>query len=221
MTKLERVLATLNHQPADRDQSPDSAGKHPGDGRSGVGGEARVRLGLETFSYMPWVVGVPLGRGSIDLAACYRLLAGQTALTRLCIEVCYGYRAPFRRPEAQGEGGRLGAGAFRVVPPPHDPACIAPYPNYQNPAALPPAKGEEFPRWCDRAVVESVAYVRELGRFGHPRPAADAIRCAGRVSGRCTTCRGEWGNPTRLPLVVSSGDVTSNASRVTQQENQG
>ena len=112
----------------------------------------------------PWVVGVPLGRGSIDLPACYRILAGQTALKRICIEVCYGYRAGFRVPETQGEGGRLGIGAFRVAPPPHDPACFAPYPNYQNPARLPQAEGEQFLQWCDRAVADSVAYVKELRR---------------------------------------------------------
>ena len=59
-------------------------------------------------------MGVPLGRGSIDLPACYRLLARHTKLTRICIEVCYGYRAAFRVPEGQGGGGRLDSGAFRV-----------------------------------------------------------------------------------------------------------
>lgn len=112
----------------------------------------------------PWVVGVPLGRGSIDLPECYRILAGQTALTRICIEVCYGYRVVFRTPAAQGAGGRLGSGAFRVTAPPHDPACLAPYPNYQNPARLPHPEGERFLQWCDRAVADSVAYVKELER---------------------------------------------------------
>ncbi len=112
----------------------------------------------------PMVVGTPLGRGSIDLPECYRILAGQTALKRICIEVCYGYRVVFRTPEAQGCGGRLGSGAFRVMPPPHDPACIAPYRNYQNPASLPKAECDQFLEWCDRAVVDSVACVRELDR---------------------------------------------------------
>ncbi len=112
----------------------------------------------------PMVVGMPLGRGSIDLPACYRILAGQTTLKRICIEVCYGYRVVFRTPEALGNGGRLGSGAFRTTPAPYDPACIAPYPNYHNPARLPQAECEQFLRWCDQAVVDSVAYVRELGR---------------------------------------------------------
>lgn len=111
---------------------------------------------------MPLVVGVPLGRGSIDLAACYRLLAERTTLTRLCIEVCYGYKAGFRLPEERGAGGRLGHGAFRVMPPPYDPAIVAPYRNYQNPASLPANECEQFLRWVDDAVVESVACVKRL-----------------------------------------------------------
>lgn len=117
----------------------------------------------------PWVVGVPLGRGSIDLPACCGLLARQPPLTRLCIEVCYGYRAPFRIPEDRGAGERLGRGAFRVVPPPYDPSCMAPYPNYQNPALLPEAECEQFLAWCDRAVIDSVAYVKHL--VHQPAPA--------------------------------------------------
>lgn len=31
------------------------------------------------------------------------------------LRLCYAYSAPFRRPQEQGAGGRLGAGAFRVV----------------------------------------------------------------------------------------------------------
>ena len=122
----------------------------------------------------PWVVGTPLGRGSIDLAQCYQVLAEQTTLQRLSIEVCYAYRAPFRAAApAPGAGApRLGTGAFRVMSPPLDPAVIAPYRNYQNPACLPPAEGEQFLQWCDRAVVESVACVRELGRRHRPTVSA-------------------------------------------------
>jgi len=114
----------------------------------------------------PMVVGVPLGRGNIDLPACYHILAGQTTLKRLCIEVCYGYKVVFRTTEEFGAGGRLGSAAFRVSPVPHDPACIAPYPNYQNSVCLPVAEGEQFLQWCDNAVVDSVAYVKRLrGHF--------------------------------------------------------
>ena len=116
----------------------------------------------------PWVVGVPLGRGSINLPTCYSILADQSPLSRLCIEVCYGYRARFRVPQKDGAGECLGRGAFRVVPPPYDPSCLAPYANYQNPAHLPQAEGEQFLAWCDGAVTESVAYVKHLVH----RPAA-------------------------------------------------
>ena len=122
----------------------------------------------------PWVVGVPLGKGSIDLPACYGILAGQSPLARLCIEVCYGYRARFRVPQEHGAGERLGDGAFRVIPPPYDPSCLAPHPNYLNPASLPASECEQFLDWCDRAVADSVAYVKRLvhqpepGRRGLP-----------------------------------------------------
>jgi sugar phosphate isomerase/epimerase len=116
----------------------------------------------------PMVAGVPLGRGSIDLPACCRLFATASPLTRLCIEVCYGYRAGFRVPEGRGGGGRLGEGAFRVLPPPYDPSLVAPYPNYQHPAHLSPADGEQFLRWVDDAVAESVRYMQTLTRAEHP-----------------------------------------------------
>ncbi|HOS43802.1 MAG TPA: sugar phosphate isomerase/epimerase family protein, partial [Armatimonadota bacterium] len=123
----------------------------------------------------PYVVGVPLGRGTIDLPACCRVLSDATTLMRLCIEVCYGYRAAFRLPEGQGGGERLGRGAFRLMSPPYDPACVAPYPNYRNPAHLPPADGARFLQWVDDAVVESVAYVKTLVKanatpVGKPAP---------------------------------------------------
>ncbi|MCK5802449.1 MAG: sugar phosphate isomerase/epimerase, partial [Lentisphaeria bacterium] len=42
----------------------------------------------------PLVVGVTLGRGSIDCHECFRILAEESPLDRLIIEVCYGYSAP-------------------------------------------------------------------------------------------------------------------------------
>ena len=75
----------------------------------------------------PVVVGVPLGKGSIDCAEAFRILAEHSPLERINIEVCYGYVAPFRLPEGEGHGAKLGQGSFRVQPPPHDPGVIAPY----------------------------------------------------------------------------------------------
>ena len=75
----------------------------------------------------PVVVGVPLGKGSIDCAEAFRILAEQSPLERINIEVCYGYVAPIRLPEGAGHGAKLGQGSFRVQPPPHDPGVIAPY----------------------------------------------------------------------------------------------
>jgi len=39
----------------------------------------------------PMVIGVPLGKGNIDLAECFRILDQQSPLKRINIEVCYGY----------------------------------------------------------------------------------------------------------------------------------
>lgn len=75
----------------------------------------------------PMIVGVPLGKGGIDCAECFRILAEQSPLERINIEVCYGYMAPFRLPEEKGFGAKLGRGSFRVRKPPYDPAVVAPH----------------------------------------------------------------------------------------------
>lgn len=106
---------------------------------------------------LPLVVGVTLGRGSIDCRECLRILAEESPLDRLIIEVCYGYSAPFRRPQAQGAGGRLGEGVFRVVEGPHDPARVMPHPYRASP--------EEFRQliaWQEESVIQSVDYVKGL-----------------------------------------------------------
>ena len=125
----------------------------------------------------PMIVGVPLGEGSIDCGACLRILEERSSLERINIEVCYGYVAPFRVPESDGAGARLGAGAFRVVPPPYAPEIVAPYLlraagqegelrsfAWQELAAMPSAESErcELVRLQDRAVAASVEYVRQL-----------------------------------------------------------
>jgi sugar phosphate isomerase/epimerase len=125
----------------------------------------------------PMVVGVPLGRGSIDCAKCFQVLAKQSPLERVSIEVCYGYIAPFHLPEAQGFGGKLGQGAFRIQPPPYDPAVVAPFLlrcldegielqsfGWRELAKAPRSEAErqELLVWQDQAVIESVAYVKKL-----------------------------------------------------------
>ena len=109
----------------------------------------------------PLVVGVTLGTGSADCRECFRILAQESPLQRLVIEVCYGYSAPFRRPQEQGAGGRLGAGAFRVVEGPHDPAWIAPCLRNASPEEL-----RQLIAWQEEAVVQSVAYVKGLNGSG-------------------------------------------------------
>lgn len=106
----------------------------------------------------PVVVGTTLGRGGMDCAACWRLLAGCGRLERINIEVCYGYATHVRKPPAPGDSGRLGEGAFRVMPPPLSPAVAAPHPLYN----LAEHEPEQVLAWHDAAVVESVSYVQRL-----------------------------------------------------------
>jgi len=115
---------------------------------------------------LPLVVGVTIGTGNIDCRECFRILAEESPLDRLVIEVCYAYSAPFRRPQSQGCGGRLGVGAFRVVEAQPDLSWIAPHPES--------ASAAEYARliaWQEESVVQSVAYVKrlneELGRSAH------------------------------------------------------
>jgi sugar phosphate isomerase/epimerase len=107
----------------------------------------------------PLVVGVTLGTGSIDCAECFRVLAEESPLERLIIEVCYGYSAPFRRPQERGAGAKLGEGAFRLVAGPFDPSRVL----------LGHGQGGSVPhdrvlQWQDESVVESVAFVKNLNK---------------------------------------------------------
>ena len=106
----------------------------------------------------PLVVGVPIGRRSMDCAECFRVLAN-SSLERINIEVCYGYSAPFRRPQEQGGGAKLGEGAFRVVQPPFDPSFVAPRSDQTSEAGR-----KQLLAWHEQAVVDSVAFVKELNR---------------------------------------------------------
>jgi len=124
----------------------------------------------------PMIVGVPLGKGSIDLVEAFRILAEESSLERINIEVCYGYIAPFRVPQAKGFGAKLGQGAFHVQPPPYDPAVVAPFLlraveqsglnsfAWQGLADIPKTEAErqEVLRLQEQAVVESVEYVKTL-----------------------------------------------------------
>lgn len=105
----------------------------------------------------PLVVGVTLGTGSIDCAECYRILAQESPLDRLIIEVCYGYSAPFRRPQDQGAGAELGEGAFRVVDGPFDPSWAMLSYGREN-SATP----EQIMEWQHQSVVDSVTFVKGL-----------------------------------------------------------
>jgi hypothetical protein len=127
----------------------------------------------------PMIVGVPVGKGSIDCVEAFRILAEESPLERISIEVCYGYIAPFRVPEDKGYGARLGQGSFRIHRPPYDPTVVAPYLlrsldkglalesfAWQELAEVASSEAErqELLALQDQAVVDSVEYVKKLNR---------------------------------------------------------
>ncbi len=122
----------------------------------------------------PLVVGVTLGTGNIDCTECFRILAEESPLERVIIEVCYAYSAPFRRPQRQGAGGRLGEGALRVDEGQFAPSWIPPtvsqvsdshqwWLNLDDYLASP--EGKSMIQWEHEAVVESVACVKKLNEI--------------------------------------------------------
>lgn len=106
---------------------------------------------------LPLVVGVTNGTGTAECAECFRILCEESPLQRVVIEVCYGYSAPFRRPESKGAGGRLGEGAFRVVEGEHPLSWLCPHPG-----RVPVEQREELLAWQEASVAESLAFVRSL-----------------------------------------------------------
>lgn len=122
----------------------------------------------------PVIVGVPLGSGTIDLAECYRILADETNLDRVNIEVCYGYLAPFRKEQSKGEGAVLDENAFQITPPPFSPLIVAPHllrpkkDGFKSHAwqeitnLIEQDESEQLMIWQAKAVETSVAYVKQL-----------------------------------------------------------
>ncbi len=101
------------------------------------------------------VAGVTLGTGSMDCAECFRILDEESALTHINIEVCYDYRAPFRR--AKPADFKDDNPAFAVMQPPYDPGWIAPSTHLRT-----EEEDRRLPEWQNRSVEESVAYVKQL-----------------------------------------------------------
>ena len=129
------------------------------------------------LSDQPMIIGVPLGKGSINLVESFRILTQQSPLDRINIEVYYGYMAPFRVSESQGCGAKLGQGSFQIQQPPFAPEVVAPYLlrysdrpfelesyGWQNLAEIPRSEHErdELVDLQEQAVFESVEYVKQL-----------------------------------------------------------
>ena len=103
------------------------------------------------------IAGVALGKGSIDCEACFRMLSDDSPLERINIEVCYDYRAPFRRERSPSSDGRLGEGAFTLAESPYEPSYIAPPQGRRT-------KAEDLNMigWQDQAVLDSVRDMKNV-----------------------------------------------------------
>ncbi|MBT3272073.1 MAG: sugar phosphate isomerase/epimerase [Spirochaetales bacterium] len=101
------------------------------------------------------VAGVTLGTGSIDCAECFRILRDESSISRVNIEVCYGYSAPFRREKPTDF--QNDSPAFAVIPSPYDPSWIAPSTHLRS-----DMEDQNLPKWQDQSVVASVEYVKKI-----------------------------------------------------------
>ncbi len=75
------------------------------------------------------VCGVPIGEGSIDIEECFLQLIENSPVTRINIENCHPYCAPFTREKGAGGVSEL-TGTFEVKAPPFDPELIKPMEYY-------------------------------------------------------------------------------------------
>jgi sugar phosphate isomerase/epimerase len=101
---------------------------------------------------LPVVATVPLGQGSMDLKKHFQILC-KSSLKRINIEAVYAYRAPFRRSQDCGAGGKLGQGAFAIIPGPFAP-CFIPPATFKVTSQVLESE--------DQLVEQSVKYVQQL-----------------------------------------------------------
>jgi sugar phosphate isomerase/epimerase len=104
------------------------------------------------------VCGIPVGNGNIDLEECFKILVDESTLTRINIEMCYPYVAPFTRPKGTGGVFEVGEGAFKVEQPPYDLHVIKPADYYYPPEHL----LEKMLEDQEKGVQQSVKYVLAL-----------------------------------------------------------
>ncbi len=104
------------------------------------------------------VSGCPIGKGNIDIQACFKLLVEQSTLTRINIEMCHPYVATFKRPIGTGGVTEIGKGAFKLESPCYPKNQIAPLDSYYPTDDL----LEQMLADQDQGVRESVKVVKEL-----------------------------------------------------------
>jgi 3-oxoisoapionate decarboxylase len=104
------------------------------------------------------VCGVPIGTGNIDTEECFKILLDESTLTRINVEMCYPYVAPFRRPNGTGGIFEVGQRAFKVEEPPYDLNVIKPLDYYYPPEDL----LEKMLADQENGVRKSIEYVLNL-----------------------------------------------------------
>lgn len=98
------------------------------------------------------VCGVPAGEGNIDLNECFKILVNESTLTRINIEMCNPYVAPFKRKPGTGGVYKVGSGAFKVEPQPFAKYGIKPTEYYYPPEELLETMIEEQVKGVERTV---------------------------------------------------------------------
>ncbi|MBU3136194.1 sugar phosphate isomerase/epimerase [Clostridium gasigenes] len=104
------------------------------------------------------VCGVPAGTGNINTEECFKILVQESKLTRINIEMCYPYVAPFKREPGTGGVKKVGEGAFKVEELPFEYNVIKPKDYYYPEGDL----LEMMIEAQEKGVEQSVKYVLAL-----------------------------------------------------------
>lgn len=86
----------------------------------------------ESVEYGHRISGIPLGDGNLDVEGCIKIIKENTMLTRINLETCCPYTAPFRRPPYNENIDNFFQGTFKVEKPIYDEKLVK-LENYYRP----------------------------------------------------------------------------------------